>query len=113
MRFRPGQYLEMSIATGKVEDALRVPVAAVGVRAEAGTGALASGASHYIWVADESGGDGRYTVTPVEVTTGVSDGKAIQVLSGLEAGQKVVTSGADYLKRGDTVTASGGIEASQ
>ena len=112
MRFRPGQYLEMTISTGKVEDALRVPLAAVRMRAETSTGPLTSGASHYIWVADQSAG-GRYIVTPIEVTTGVSDGKAIQILSGLEAGQKVVTSGTDYLKRGDTVATSGTIEAAQ
>jgi RND family efflux transporter MFP subunit len=110
-RFRPGQYLEMAISTGKVEDALRVPIAAVRVKAGTGTGTLAAGASHYVWVAEESAGDGRYIVTPVDVTPGVSDGRSIQIVGGLQEGQKVVTSGTDYLKRGDTV--AGRIEASQ
>jgi Uncharacterized protein conserved in bacteria len=42
-------------------------------------------------------------VKPVDVKTGVSDGVNVQVLSGLQAGQKVVATGSDYLKSGDTV----------
>jgi RND family efflux transporter MFP subunit len=113
MRFMPGQYLQLQISTGIVEDALRVPLAAVRSQAEAGSGLLASGASHYVWVAEKSVEPGRYTVRPAAVTTGVSDGGHIQIVAGLEPGQMVVTSGADYLKRGDTVAVSGEREAEQ
>jgi RND family efflux transporter MFP subunit len=106
-RFMPGQYLRLEISTGIVEDALHVPLAAVRSQAEAGSGLLASGASHYVWVAEKSVEPGAYTVSPADVTTGVTDGEHIQILAGLEPGQMVVTSGANYLKRGDRVAVSG------
>ena len=106
MRFRPGQSVALGISTGKSEDALYVPLAAVHVRAETGTGLLAGGTANYVWLAEKSGGSTQYTVTPVDVTTGVTNGVDVQILSGLEPGQKVVAVGGDYLKRGDAVSVS-------
>lgn len=104
-RFVPGQFVTMDISTAYAQEAIRVPVEAIRTRAEAGSGILASGTSNQVWVADDSG-DGQFIVKPVDVKTGVSDGVHIQVLSGLQPGQKVVTGGGDYLKAGDTVTAA-------
>jgi len=106
MRFRPGQSVALDISTGKSEDALRVPLTAVHVRAETGTGPLAGGSANYVWLAEKSGGSNAYIVTPVEVTTGVTNGVDVQILSGLQPGQKVVAVGGDYLKRGDAVSVS-------
>jgi RND family efflux transporter MFP subunit len=100
-RFAPGQALGVEIAVGRGGDALRVPVAAIHERAEAGKGILAEGVARYAWVAE--GGPGRYTVNPVEVRIGVSDGVNVQILSGLDAGRKVVVAGGANLKRGDRV----------
>jgi len=106
MRFFPGQSVALDVSTGRSEDALRVPLPAVHVRAEAGTGALAGGSANYVWLAEKSGGSTQYIVTPVDVTTGVSNSVDVEILSGLQPGQKVVASGADYLKRGDAVSVS-------
>ena len=106
MRFLPGQSVALDISTGRSEDALRVPLAAVHVRAETGTGPLAGGSANYVWLAEKSGGSTEYIVTPVDITTGVTNGVDIEILSGLQPGQKVVVSGGDYLKRGDAVSVS-------
>ena len=105
-RFLPGQSVNLDISTGRSEDALRVPLAAVHVRAETGTGPLAGGSANYVWLAEKSGGSTQYIVTPVDVTTGVTNGVDVEILSGLQPGQKVVASGGDYLKRGDAVSVS-------
>jgi Cu(I)/Ag(I) efflux system membrane fusion protein len=105
-RFLPGQSVTLDISTGRSEDALSVPLAAVHVRAETGTGPLADGSANYVWLAERSGGTTQYTVTQVDVTTGVTNGVDVQILSGLQPGQKVVASGGDYLKRGDAVSVS-------
>jgi RND family efflux transporter MFP subunit len=47
--------------------------------------------------------DGR-TATVREVKIGRVDGSRVQILDGLEAGDKLVVSGAQYLKPGNTVT---------
>jgi RND family efflux transporter MFP subunit len=113
MRFLPGQYIELDISTGRIEDTVRVPLTALRVHTETGTGALAAGTSNYVWVAETSTGSAEYTVKPVNVETGVSDGKFVQIVSGLELGQKVVTSGLNYLKRGDAVAVAGESERAQ
>ena len=103
-RFFPGQSVALDISTGRSEDTLRVPLAAVHVRAEPGTGPLAGGSANYVWLAEKSGESTPYVVTPVDVTTGITNGVDVQILSGLQPGQKVVAFGADYLKRGDAVS---------
>jgi RND family efflux transporter MFP subunit len=102
-RFLPGQFINVDISIGRGEDALRVPLSAVHTRTLPGEGVLAEGARRYVWLAEGAGTDGQYTVMPVDVETGLSDGENIQIVAGLEAGQKVVVLGGNYLKRGDTV----------
>ena len=66
-----------------------------------------------------TGADGATTVMvidkdgkahPTAVTTGIRDDKQVQILSGLETGQQVVTSGAYGLPDGTKVTVSKGPE---
>lgn len=109
-RFLPGVSIGLDISAGKSEDAVRVPVAAVKVRPRTGEGLLTAGSTNFVWVAQEGGSNNQYVVSPLEVETGVSDGVYVQILSGLQPGQKVVASGSDYLKQGDTVSARTRIE---
>jgi RND family efflux transporter MFP subunit len=106
-RFLPGQFIAVRISTGRGEDALRVPVTAVHARNQPVAGPVADAARHYVWLAEESGTNGQYTVRPADVETGLSDGASIQITAGLEAGQKVVVQGGAFLKQGDTVLSSG------
>jgi RND family efflux transporter MFP subunit len=103
-KFVPGQFIGVNISTGKSENALRVPQAAIRTRTQASSGILANRVTNYVWVAEESGG-GQLVAKPVDVETGIDDGVSVQILSGLHAGQKVIVSGGDYLKSGATVTA--------
>ncbi len=101
-RFLPGEYVVMEIATGESTVPLSVPAAAVQQRATVEAGGKASS---YVWVA-EAAQAGRFTVRPVAVQTGVSDGAQVEIRSGLKPGQRVVTLGYQYLSEGDTVTTS-------
>lgn len=103
-RFLPGQFVTMDISTSRSQEALTIPTAAVRTRTPAGSGVVASGTSSYVWVAEPQPG-GAYTVKTGEVQTGVSDGTSVEIISGLKEGQKVVVTGGDTLKNGDTVTA--------
>ena len=77
LRFKPGMYATVTLVGKRAEPMPVVPAEAVIRSGEASTVILALG-------------DGRFR--PVEVTTGVeADGK-IQILSGLEGGEEVVTS---------------------
>ena len=97
-RFLPGEYVVLELTTGQSKSPLSVPAAAVQQRA-----AVASGeASNFTWVAESSAGE--MTARAVTVQIGVSDGKRTEIRSGLKAGQKVVTSGYQYLHEGDAVT---------
>jgi RND family efflux transporter MFP subunit len=102
-RFMPGQFVTMDISTSRSQEALTVPAIAVRTRTPAGAGVVAGGTASYVWVAEpQSGGD--YTVRMAEVETGVSNGANVEIVSGLKQGQKVVVTGGDTLKIGDTVT---------
>ena len=102
-RFLPGQFVTMDISTAHSQEALTVPVAAVRTRTPAASGVVAGPTSSYVWVAEPSA-TGDYSVRMAEVQTGVSDGTNIEIVSGLKAGQKVVLTGGDYLRNGDTVS---------
>lgn len=102
-QFKPGEYVVMEIATGESATPLSVPIAAVQQRAALS----ASETSSYVWVA-ETAQAGQFTVRPVTVQTGVSDGTSIEIRSGLKPGQRVVTLGFQDLSEGDTVTTSQG-----
>lgn len=108
LRFRPGQFVTMEISTGGSRSGLRIPAAAVHSRTPAGQGVLATGAGTFVWAATPvQGEEGQFTVSAVDVKTGVSDGTHVEIVSGLSEGERVVVTGGDYLKSGDTVTTGG------
>lgn len=87
--YRSGQFVRVLFALGERE-ALRVPVAAVVMRA---------GISG-VFVVDAAG-IARFRM----VRTGEASDGQIEILSGLAAGERVVTTGAEALANGDKVTA--------
>lgn len=92
-RLLPGQYLTIEIETGARSSGLRVPTRAVQYGTES---------KPFVWLA-EPAGPGQLTVKRVPVTLGVVGRDSIEITSGVGEGQKIVTSGATYLKNGDTV----------
>jgi len=75
---KPGMYANVAILAGTQQDAVQVPTEAV----------IRTGKRTVVIVAE---GEGRFR--PVEVTLGQEHEGTIVILSGLEAGQNVVTSG--------------------
>ncbi len=103
-RFLPGQYVTMDINTGQNAHTLRIPTRALRYHASPSEGVVTTQTTPSVWVAQPVGGqEGQYTVQEVEVKVGLSDEKSVEILAGLQAGQKVVVAGQDYLQNGDTV----------
>lgn len=104
-RFLPGQYVTMDLSTGHGANSLHIPTRALRYRAAPSGNALSLQSAPTVWIADPvPGQESRYTVHEAVVKTGVSDTDRTEILSGLEAGQRVVTAGQDDLKDGDTVS---------
>ncbi len=120
-RFLPGQYVTMEISTGHAEHSLYVPTRALRFHTAPSGKAVSLDMQAAVWVAEpvpasgnsaengsgngaENGQEGQYTVHEVTVKTGMSDTSRTEILSGLKAGQRVVTAGQDALKEGDTVS---------
>jgi RND family efflux transporter MFP subunit len=101
-RFLPGQYVTMSISTGRSDRTLRVPSTAVRWHTRASGAVLSTQATPYVWVAEPAEGD-EYTVRPADIRVGRDDGTTTEVLSGLKEGEQVVSAGHQDLKIGDTV----------
>jgi RND family efflux transporter MFP subunit len=99
-RFRPGQFVTLEIQAADRRSGLRIPVAALSARGGSVHHGSSSGS---VWLAEPGGG--QFTVRRVEVEIGASDGKFVELLSGLEEGQQVVVSGGQFLSNGDVVTA--------
>lgn len=90
-RFLPGNLVRLELVTDQLEDTLYVPSEAV----------QESGPDRWVWVAQpEASGHIAHRVT---LKTGPSNGATTAVLSGLEEGQLVITSGAGSLREGDSV----------
>lgn len=85
----PNQFVNVKLQTGNLNNAIVVPTAAV----------QASSAGQYVFVIDQTS-----TAHKVMIKTGpqTEDGKTA-ILSGLTAGQKVVTTGVDSLGNGSKV----------
>ena len=81
LKLFPGMTATVKILTGRVANALRIPVAAMRFRPQA----RAKNASQSLYILD--GGEPK----PVAVKLGLSDGSYIQVVSGLSEGDRVVT----------------------
>ncbi|NMC83591.1 MAG: efflux RND transporter periplasmic adaptor subunit, partial [Armatimonadetes bacterium] len=95
-RFLPGQYVAMSISTGRQSTALKVPSSAIQWRTKASGSTLSTVSTPSVWVA-EPADKGQFTVQSVGVKVGLSGGGFTEITSGLTAGQKVVTIGANTL----------------
>ena len=91
-KIKSGSSVKLDIVSRTVKDALVVPAEAVLTGADGAT---------TVMVIDK---DGKAHQTAV--TTGIRDDKQVQILSGLETGQQVVTSGAYGLPDGTKVTVS-------
>ncbi|HLK59167.1 MAG TPA: efflux RND transporter periplasmic adaptor subunit, partial [Chthonomonadaceae bacterium] len=103
-RFLPGQYVTMDLSTGRGENTLHIPTRAIRYHMVPSGNAVSMQSTATVWDADPvPGQENQYIVREVTVKTGMSDAENTEILSGLEAGQKVVTAGQDYLKNGDMV----------
>jgi multidrug efflux system membrane fusion protein len=85
----PNQFVNARLLVDTLQNVVRVPVPAVQLGAP-GT---------YVYVINQND-----TVTVRPITIGATDGKETQVLSGLSAGERVVTDGTDRLRDGQKVT---------
>ena len=85
----PNQFVNARLLVDTLHDAVRVPVAAIQQGAP-GT---------YVYVIDE-----KNTVSVRPIKLGPTDGAFAQVVSGLSAGERVVTDGTDRLRDGQKVT---------
>jgi multidrug efflux system membrane fusion protein len=88
----PNQFVNVDMLVSQLQNVLSVPVNAIQ------TGAPGS----YVYVVDA---DGIANVTAV--TTGAQDSNRVQILSGLNPGDRVVTDGVDRLRDGIKVTIAG------
>lgn len=91
-----GMFADVTFHTDVSENTIVVPTEAV----------LTRGETQYVFVAEN--GSARY----IEVTTGLTGNGVTEVLSGLEAGQMLVTVGQAYLNDGDPVRVVSGADAS-
>jgi HlyD family secretion protein len=89
-RLKPGTSVQVSMIARTVSDAVAVPGASVLTAQDGTTSVMVVGSDH------------RAHRTPVK--TGVRDGGRIQIIDGLEAGQRVITSGAYALPDKTRVT---------
>lgn len=105
-RFVPGEYVVMEISTGRSSSALYIPASTVRWSTTPSGGVISTQATPYVWLAEPvQGVEDQYSVRRTEIAIGVSNGEITEVLAGLQEGQRVVASGHDYLKNGQTVTA--------
>jgi RND family efflux transporter MFP subunit len=91
LRFRPGNVVTALIALGASRSVLTVPPGAVQHYPDGGL---------YVWIVDA----GHHTVTRRIVSVGRTHGAAVEVVSGLQAGEIVVTGAAAPLFDGMSVT---------
>ena len=82
-----GMFADITFHTDQVSGAIVIPSEAI----------LTSGSTEYVFVVE--GDTARY----VEVVTGLTGSGVTEILSGLTAGQTLVTVGQSYLSDGDTV----------
>ena len=82
---KPDMLAQFEIVAGSAAAALAVPENAV----------VYEGADAHVWVADPA----RKTLALRQVTTGADTNGMVEILSGLSAGQSVVTSGAVFIDR--------------
>lgn len=104
-RVQPGQFMRVRIDLPPEPDVLTVPQTAVST----------SLYGDYVYVVDEdtSQKEPRLVARQVFVKVGRREGMDAEILSGLEPGQKVVTSGQNKLQAGATVKIDNSIDVSK
>lgn len=90
-RLKPGMYARVRLTADRRPDALTVPRAAI----------IDSGEKRGVFV--QEGEVARFK----EVSTGISDGERVEILAGVDEGQRVVTTGALAIRDGDRITLAG------
>jgi len=88
--FKPGMFCRINVNMKTKKDALTIPITAI----------VSNNSKPGVFVINEN------KVTFKHVTTGMTDGKYTEVLSGLSAGENVVTLGMNNLKNGTVVIIS-------
>lgn len=76
-----GMFADITLITDSADDAITIPYEAV----------MQDGEEQYVYLAVND------TAQKVTVTTGIEDGDYIQIISGINPGDKVIVSGKDYL----------------
>ncbi|HLW81404.1 MAG TPA: efflux RND transporter periplasmic adaptor subunit [Candidatus Acidoferrales bacterium] len=79
-KLKPGSTVHVSMIAKTVKDALVIPAAAVLTADDGKTSVMVIGSDHH--------------AHQTNITTGIREGNEVQILSGLQAGQMVVTTGA-------------------
>jgi RND family efflux transporter MFP subunit len=106
LRFLPGQYATMEIATGERRDALRVPARAIRWRTPPSGDIISTESTPTVFVAEPATGrEGEYTVREAPVRVGLRGGDTFEIVSGLKEGEQIVVAGHEYLRNGDAVRA--------
>jgi RND family efflux transporter MFP subunit len=90
-RLRPGTNVEISVVAHSIPDALTIPAAALLTAQDGATSVMVAGA------------DGRAHQRTVK--TGVRDGNRVQIVDGVQDGERVVGSGAYGLPDNSKITA--------
>lgn len=106
-RFLPGQFVSMVLPLGAERTQLTVPAAALQSTVASGDAVQAQESASFVWVTTPVDGQaGRFTVARRPVVTGPGAGDQIAILSGVDAGARVVVTGAAGLIDGQTVAAA-------
>ena len=80
-KVKVGMLADVMLVTEKVEDALVIPAESV----------MQSDDENYVYVANGNKAEKKV------VETGVTDGKRIQIISGVEEGDEIIVDGKEYL----------------
>lgn len=91
-RLRPGMFAAVTVDLGAPRDVLTVPDTAIDYAPYGDS----------VFVIAES--DGKLSVTRRQIDTGSSRGGRVEVVSGLENGERIVSAGANKLRNGQAVT---------
>ena len=106
-RLKPGMYARVQLTVGSKADAVTIPRNAL-VELEGRSGVFIAAPAAGARGADGAAGAAPPALTakflPVQV--GIRDGEHIEITSGVEAGARVITSGAGALKDGDRIVAA-------
>ena len=111
-RLKPGMYARVQLTVGSKADALTVPRnALVELDGRSGVFTVTTGGGGRSQAQGTAGGPQQgppaMTAKFLPVQTGIRDGEHIEITSGVEAGARVITTGAGALKDGDRIVAAG------